>query len=114
MLTGNRTTRHDYDGDGGTTLRFGDGRFGVSPSPGTTFTVLYRVWWGPAGNVPADTIVNVAPDGTDQDRRVMHDPFAATVGRDAESFAQVRTAQHDGSARTPERVLAENYAAARG
>ena len=114
VLTGNRTTQHDYDGDGGTTLRFGDGRFGVSPSPGTTFTVLYRVGGGPAGNVPADTIVNVAP-GQAQGSIVASctNPFAATGGRDAESFAQVRTgAARRFSAELLSAVLAEDYAAA--
>ena len=114
VLTGNGTTWHDYDGDGGTTLRFGDGRFGVSPSPGTTFTVLYRVGGGPVGNVPADTIVNVAP-GQAQGSIVASctNPFAATGGRDAESFAQVRTgAARRFSAELLRAVLAEDYAAA--
>ena len=61
VLTSNGTTWFDYDGDGGTTIRFGDGTFGVSPLPGTVFSVLYRVGGGSVGNVPADTIVNVAP-----------------------------------------------------
>ena len=42
VLTSNGTTWYDYDGDGGTTIRFGDGTFGASPLPGTVFTVLYR------------------------------------------------------------------------
>src|SRR5208282_4958487 len=61
VLTGDGTTWYDYDGDGGTTIRFGDGTFGVSPRPGTSFTVVYRVGGGTAGNVPAGTIVTVAP-----------------------------------------------------
>ena len=39
VLTSNGTTWFDYDGDGGTTIRFGDGTFGASPPPGTVFTV---------------------------------------------------------------------------
>ena len=114
VLTGNRTTWLDYDGDGGTTVRFGDGRFGVSPSPGTTFTVLYRVGGGPAGNVPADTIVNVAP-GQAQGSIVASctNPFAATGGRDAESFAEVRTgAAQRFSAELLRAVLPEDYSVA--
>ena len=61
VLTSNGTTWFDYDGDGGTTIRFGDGTFGMTPLPGTVFSVLYRVGGGSAGNVPADAIVNVAP-----------------------------------------------------
>ena len=61
MLTSNGTTWFDYDGDGGTTIRFGDGTFGMTPLPGTGFSVLYRVGGGSAGNVPAGAIANVAP-----------------------------------------------------
>ena len=61
VLTSNGQTWFDYDGDGGTTIRFGDGTFGASPQPGTVFTVTYRTGGGSAGNVPADTIINVAP-----------------------------------------------------
>ena len=42
VRTSNGTTWFDYDGDGGTTIRFGDGTFGASPQPGTVFTVTYR------------------------------------------------------------------------
>ena len=34
VLTSNGTTWYDYDGDGGTTIRFGDGTFGMSPLAG--------------------------------------------------------------------------------
>ena len=51
VLTSNGTTWLDYDGDGGTTIRFGDGTFGQSPRPGTQFSVVYRVGGGSAGNV---------------------------------------------------------------
>jgi hypothetical protein len=101
VLTSNGTTWFDYDGDGGTTIRFGDGTFGASPSPGTTFDVLYRVGGGAVGNVPADTIVNVAP-GQAQGGLVTActNPFAAAGGRDAETIAQVRN-------RAPQRFSAE-------
>ena len=88
VLTSNGTTWFDYDGDGGTTIRFGDGTFGTSPLPGTRFSVLYRVGGGAAGNVPADAITNVAPGqpmiGT------CTNPFPATGGTDAETMAQIR------------------------
>ena len=54
----------DYDGDGGTTIRFGDGVFGLTPPPGHHVHVPYRVGGGAAGNVPADTIVTVEPGQT--------------------------------------------------
>jgi predicted phage baseplate assembly protein len=99
VLTGNGTTWFDYDGDGGTTIRFGDGTFGLSPPPGTVFTVTYRVGGGSAGDVPADTIVNVAPD---QSAMVVActNPFPATGGADAETIAQVRD-------RAPQKFRAE-------
>ena len=101
VLTSNDMTWFDYDGDGGTTIRFGDGTFGASPLPGTVFTALYRVGGGSAGNVPADTIVNVAP-GQAQGSIVISctNPFPATGGADAETIAQVRD-------RAPQKFRAE-------
>jgi hypothetical protein len=92
VLTSNNMTWYDYDGDGGTTIRFGDGTFGVLPSDGTDFSVVYRVGGGTAGNVPADAIVNVAP-GQAQGATVTActNPFPATGGADAETITQVRT-----------------------
>jgi baseplate J-like protein len=101
VLTGGGTTWYDYDGDGGTTIRFGDGTFGLVPEPGTAFTVTYRTSAGAAGNVPADTIVAVAP-GQQQSALVTActNPFPAVGGTDAETIAQVR-------ARAPEQFRAE-------
>jgi hypothetical protein len=101
VLTSDGMTWFDYDGDGGTTIRFGDGTFGVSPLPGLEFTVLYRVGDGSAGNVPAGTIVNVAP-GQAQGENVTActNPFPAAGGTDAETIAQVRS-------RSPQQFRAE-------
>jgi hypothetical protein len=101
VLTSNGTTWWDYDGDGGTTIRFGDGTFGMSPLPGTRFSVLYRVGGGSAGNVPADAITNVAPGQRQGPMiRTCTNPFPATGGADAETMAQIR-------ARAPQRFSAE-------
>jgi hypothetical protein len=91
VLTSNGVTWFDYDGDGGTTIRFGDGTFGTSPRPGTFFRVLYRVGGGSAGNVPAGAIANVAA-GPAQAALISTctNPFPATGGADAETNAQVR------------------------
>ena len=91
-LTSNGTTWLDYDGDGGTTIRFGDGTFGKTPLAGTQFSVLYRVGGGSAGNVPAGAIANVAP-GQAQATMINSctNPFPATGGADAETTAQIRT-----------------------
>jgi hypothetical protein len=114
VLMANGTTWLDYDGDGGTTIRFGDGTFGASPAPGTAFTVTYRTGGGWAGNVPADTIVNVAP-GQAQGSAITSctNPFPATGGAEAETIAQVRArAPGKFSAEPLGAVLAADYAAA--
>jgi len=114
VLTGDGTTWYDYDGDGGTTIRFGDGTFGVSPRPGTSFTVVYRVGGGTAGNVPAGTIVTVAP-GQPQAPLVAActNPFPASGGADAETNAQVRARAPQNFRAEPLRVVqAADYVAA--
>ena len=114
VLTSNGVTWYDYDGDHGTTIRFGDGTFGASPPPGTAFTAVYRVGGGYAGNVPADTIVTVAP-GQAQGSVVTActNPFPATGGADAESITQVRArAPHLFRAQPLRAVQAADYVAA--
>jgi len=114
VLTGNSTTWLDYDGDNGTTIRFGDGTFGALPQPGTLFTVTYRSGGGPEGNVPADTIVNVAP-GQRQGSLVKSctNPFPASGGADAETIAQVRARAPWKFSAEPLRVVqAADYASA--
>ena len=83
----------DYDGDDGTTIRFGDGVFGQVPAPGTRFTVSYRTGLGTAGNVPADTITAVAA-GQAQASAVLActNPFPAAGGADAQTLQQVKDA----------------------
>jgi hypothetical protein len=83
-------TWFDYDGEG-TTIRFGDGVFGLSPAPSTEFAVTYLAGGGSIGNVPADTIVQVDP-GDPQAGKVVAvtNPFAATGGADEETAQQIR------------------------
>jgi len=114
VLTSNGMTWFDYDGDGGTTIRFGNGTFGMLPLPGTVFTVVYRVGGGSAGNAPADTITNVAP-GQAQGSVIVSctNPFPATGGADAETIAQVRDRAPQKFRAEPLRVVqAGDYAAA--
>lgn len=114
VLTSDGTTWYDYDGDSGTTIRFGDGTFGACPLPGTDFTVLYRVGGGSAGNVPAGTIVTVAP-GQPQGALInaCTNPFPASGGTDAETNAQVRTRAPQKFSAEPLRVVqAADYVAA--
>jgi predicted phage baseplate assembly protein len=114
VLTSNGVTWYDYDGDGGTTIRFGDGTFGTSPRPGTFFSVVYRVGGGSVGNVPAGAIANVAA-GPAQSALISTctNPFPATGGADAETNAQVcdRAPQMFSTERLRV-VLASDYVAA--
>jgi hypothetical protein len=114
VLTSDGTTWFDYDGDGGTTIRFGDGTFGESPRPGTEFTVLYRVGNGPAGNVPAGTITSVAPgQAQGQNVTACTNPFPATGGTDEETITQVRSRAPAQFRAEPLRVVqAADYVAA--
>jgi hypothetical protein len=114
VLMSDGTTWFDYDGDGGTTIRFGNGTFGMIPLPGTVFGVTYRIGGGAAGNVPADTIVTVVP-GQPQSAVVTActNPFPATGGADAETIAQVRDRAPRKFSAEPLRVVqAGDYVAA--
>jgi hypothetical protein len=81
--------QYDYDGDDGTTIRFGDGVFGDLPLAQSAFDATYRVGGGSAGNVAADAIVRVDPSAAGLVDGVTN-PFPATGGADAESDERVR------------------------
>ena len=53
----------DYAGDGGDTIRFGDGTFGLVPDDGAQFAATYRVGAGAAGNVAAGAITQLIRRG---------------------------------------------------
>jgi hypothetical protein len=114
VLTSGATTFFDYDGDEGSTVRFGDGVFGATPDPGTLFSALYRVGGGVEGNVPADTIVDVAPDQLQSDLVIScTNPFPASGGAAAETLAQVADRAPQRFAAEPLRVVqAADYVAA--
>jgi hypothetical protein len=80
----------DYDGDAGTTLRFGDDVFGPIPKRGTLFSVTYRVGGGAAGNVAADTITRVSDGAPGGMIRAVTNPFPAAGGADEEPAERVR------------------------
>jgi hypothetical protein len=85
----NGTFMQDYDGDGGNTIRFGDGIFGDVPERGAIFQVTYRVGGGTIGNVAADSITKVDP-ATAALVLAVTNPFAAKEGADKETDEQVR------------------------
>lgn len=78
----------DYTGDGDS-IRFGDGIFGETPTDATVFDLTYRVGAGAAGNVAADSIVNVSASAAAYVAQVTN-PFAADGGADPETNEQVR------------------------
>jgi hypothetical protein len=84
------TVSYEYDGDGGSTIRFGDDVFGEIPESGSTFLVNYRVGGGAAGNVAADTITKTYSDPAHPSPiSAVTNPFAATGGADEEPDEQV-------------------------
>jgi hypothetical protein len=85
------STTYEYDGDSGDTIRFGDGRFGASPSPGTTFTIRYRVGAGAAGNVASGAISRIdASTASKNGLKTVSNPFAAAGGQDRETLLSIQ------------------------
>jgi predicted phage baseplate assembly protein len=73
-------------------VRFGDGDLGHAPEACTTFKATYRVGNGPAGNVGADTIVNLrwinrTVSGVSL---AVRNPLPATGGTAPESIADAK------------------------
>jgi len=78
----------EIESDGTATVRFGDGTSGYHPDPGSAFTATYRIGNGTAGNVGADSLVNVAsPTALIQACR---NPLPAAGGTDPETNDQIR------------------------
>jgi hypothetical protein len=97
----------EIEGDGTAQLRYGDGKLGQRPEPGTIFTARYRVGNGAAGQLGADSLFHltaILPGST------IRNPLPAWGGQDPESLEDVR--QRAPSAfRTQERaVTAADYA----
>lgn len=101
----------EIEEDGSAHLRFGDGRFGLRPTPGTAFTATYRVGNGVAGNVGAEALAHLVTDDPDVvDHQPVRNLLPAAGGTEPESIEQVR--QYAPNAfRTQERaVTPEDYA----
>lgn len=105
VATGPGSTWFDYDGEG-VTIRFGDGVFGLTPPPGSVFTTTYLAGGGTAGNVPADTILQVDP-GQPQAQSIatVTNPFAASGGENEESAQQIRDRAPQAFRANPLRVV---------
>jgi hypothetical protein len=83
--------QYEYNGDGGDTIRFGDGTFGEIPQDGALFRATYRVGGGASGNVAAEAISRIDPVILAKGQlQAVRNPLAATGGADAESAERVR------------------------
>lgn len=103
------TVSHDYDGDGGDTIRFGDGMFGAAPPAGAKFEVTYRSGDGARGNVAADSISSLDGNAPSFVSAVTN-PFAAEGGEDEETNERVRRlAPQAFRAKTFRAVRSEDY-----
>jgi len=97
----------DYDGDGGNSIRFGDGIFGGSPDTGDVFQVTYRVGGGAIGNVGAGTITRIEPRPSGFGWVIsVTNPFSASGGADQETNQQIQR-------RAPQAFRAVQYRAVR-
>src|SRR5271165_2690789 len=73
--------------NGAAYLRFGDDTNGMRPISLTQFTASYRIGNGTAGNVGADSLINVAGDPRIES---CTNPLPASGGIDPETTAQIR------------------------
>jgi hypothetical protein len=101
-------------GGGRLVLRFGDGRRGAAPPPGSTLAARYRVGNGTTGNVGAEAINHVVFCHTEMSGCVsrVRNPLVAVGGTEPESLDEVRQLAPLGLRRELLRaVTAADYAA---
>ncbi len=84
-----QSEQYDYDGDSASTIRFGDGTFGMNPLEGTVFSVTYRVAAAARGNVASDSITELDPN-LPIDLLAVTNPLPATGGTDPQALDSVR------------------------
>lgn len=75
--------------DGSARLRFGDGRQGRRPTPGSRFLATYRVGCGPAGHVGPGALAHLVSDSDLPVTRV-HNPLPARGGEPPEPLETAR------------------------
>ncbi|MFI2211444.1 putative baseplate assembly protein [Streptomyces sp. NPDC020141] len=109
----------ELEDDGRIALRFGDGRYGARPGPGSRLELRYRVGGGAAGNVGAEAIRHLllrrpadgAEDGEAWPSVRVRNPLPAVGGAEPEPLGRVRGAAPLEPRRTRLRaVTAEDYA----
>ncbi len=83
---GGEVVHRDYLSTIGTTVRFGDGEFGLIPAAGTWFHVVYRLGGGARTNVAAGSLVHHALPFVEK----ISNPLPAAGGVDPETFEDLR------------------------
>ncbi|MEU5185589.1 putative baseplate assembly protein [Streptomyces klenkii] len=117
LLSSGPRDRHmvpETDDEGTTSLRFGDGRSGAAPLPGTALTARFGVGNGHAGNIGAEAINRVAFRSTTTAPRItrIRNPLPATGGTGPEPVDTVRRlAPREPFQQLRRAVTAEDYAA---
>ncbi|WP_328429412.1 putative baseplate assembly protein [Streptomyces sp. NBC_00443] len=117
LLAGGPRDRHfvgELEDDGRLGLRFGDGRHGARPTPGSRLALHYRLGGGKAGNVGAEAINHlvVQTDCEPPPAAVVRNPLPSVGGTEPEPVEQVRQLAPLDLRRTRLRaVTAEDYAA---
>ncbi|MFJ7071457.1 putative baseplate assembly protein [Streptomyces sp. NPDC098781] len=104
----------ELEDDGRLALRFGDGRHGTKPTPGSRLAAHHRLGGGTAGNVGAEAINHlvVQSDCQPPPAAVVRNPLPAVGGTEPEPVEQVRQLAPLDLRRTRLRaVTAEDYAA---
>lgn len=86
---GAEVVHEDYASGDGSTVRFGDGEFGLVPAARQMFQAVYRLGPGRGGNVPAGSLKSFDA-ATLPFVEAVTNPLPATGGRDAETPAEVR------------------------
>lgn len=102
----------EVDDDGGAHLRFGDGRCGLAPEPGTRFAAAYRWGNGPSGNLGAGALRFCALRHTVSGLALRpRNPLPARGGTAPEPVAEARLTAPTALRRQRERaVTADDYA----
>ncbi|MGW1024860.1 putative baseplate assembly protein [Streptomyces sp. NPDC002577] len=116
LLDSTSRDRHfvgELEDDGRLALRFGDGRHGAKPTPGSRLALRYRLGGGIAGNVGAEAINHLVVRGDcAAPVAVVRNPLPATGGTEPEPVEQARQLAPLDLRRTRLRaVTAEDYAA---
>jgi hypothetical protein len=83
----------ETEDDGTTSLRFGDGTFGMQVVPGDIYVATYRVGGGTVGNVGMNSLCRIASDDAALSSNPIvsiTNPMAASGGLDPETLDSVR------------------------